>query len=156
MKNRNRAFTIVELMVTVSIIALLIGLLLPPGTTPDVLARRVAEKLAPSYAKSVIVENRTGAGGQLAVTAVKGAPADGSTILLTPLAMLGVYPYTYRSLPYNAEADLAPVSLGVKFDIAFADPPYESKMLDRLIESWHRQKFSTILAIEHARVHLGG
>jgi len=92
----------------------------PAGTTPDVLARRVAEKLAPSYAKSVIVENRTGAGGQLAVTAVKGAPADGSTILLTPLAMLGVYPYTYRSLPYNAEADLAPVSLGVKFDIAFA------------------------------------
>ncbi len=41
-----------------------------------------------------------------------------------------------------------------KFDIAFADPPYESKMLDRLIESWHRQKFSTILAIEHARVHV--
>ena len=41
-----------------------------------------------------------------------------------------------------------------KFDIAFADPPYESKMLDRLIESWHRQQFSTILAIEHARVHV--
>ena len=92
----------------------------PAGTTPDVLARRVAEKMAPTYAKSVIVENRTGAGGQLAVCAVKAAHPDGATILLTPLAMLGVYPHTYRSLPYNAETDLSPVTLGVKFDIAFA------------------------------------
>ena len=83
----------------------------PAGTTPDVLARRVAEKMAPTYAKSVIVENRTGAGGQLAVSAVKAAQPDGATILLTPLAMLGVYPHTYRSLPYNAETDLSPVML---------------------------------------------
>ena len=61
----------------------------PAGTTPDVLARRVAEKLAPTYAKSVIVENRTGAGGQLAVSGVKAAPTDGTTILLTPLAYAG-------------------------------------------------------------------
>ena len=92
----------------------------PAGSTPDVLARRVAEKLAPGYAKTVIVDNRTGAGGQLAVSAVKAAPADGTAILLTPLAVLGVYPHTYRSLPYNAETDLSPVSLGVKFDIALA------------------------------------
>lgn len=92
----------------------------PAGTTPDVLARRVADKLVPTYAKNVIVDNRTGAGGQLAVSAVKTAQADGAIILLTPLAMLGVYPHTYRSLPYNAETDLAPVSLGVKFDISLA------------------------------------
>jgi len=109
----------------------------PAGTTPDVLARRVAEKLAPAYAKSVIVENRTGAGGQLAVSAVKAAPADGTTILLTPLATLGVYPHTYRSLPYNAETDLSPVSLGVKFDIALAvgtGVPAEVKNLPDFIQ----------------------
>lgn len=39
------------------------------------------------------------------------------------------------------------------YDIAFADPPYESRMLDRLIETWMRQKFSPILAVEHAATH---
>src|SRR5215470_127659 len=39
------------------------------------------------------------------------------------------------------------------YDIAFADPPYESKMLDRLIETWQRQRFAPILAVEHAATH---
>lgn len=92
----------------------------PPGSTPDVLSRRVADRLVSSYAKNVIVENRTGAGGQLAATTVKTAPADGSVILMTPLAAVGLYPLTYSTLPYNVETDLAPVSLGVRFDIALA------------------------------------
>lgn len=40
------------------------------------------------------------------------------------------------------------------YDIAFADPPYASKMLDRVIESWHGIRFSRILAVEHAATHL--
>jgi 16S rRNA (guanine966-N2)-methyltransferase len=39
------------------------------------------------------------------------------------------------------------------YDLAFADPPYESRMLDRLIESWQAREFSRILAVEHARSH---
>jgi 16S rRNA (guanine966-N2)-methyltransferase len=39
------------------------------------------------------------------------------------------------------------------YDIAFADPPYESRMLDRVIDSWRAGKFSRILAVEHARTH---
>jgi 16S rRNA (guanine966-N2)-methyltransferase len=39
------------------------------------------------------------------------------------------------------------------YDIAFADPPYESKMLDRLIETWQRTQFSGVLAVEHAATH---
>ncbi|MGH7619700.1 MAG: RsmD family RNA methyltransferase [Gemmatimonadaceae bacterium] len=39
------------------------------------------------------------------------------------------------------------------YDIAFADPPYESKMLDRLIETWQRSRFARVLAVEHAAVH---
>ena len=52
------------------------------------------------------------------------------------------------ALPFAAA--LAPDS----YDIAFADPPYESKMLDRIIESWHTQHFSRVLAVEHARIHV--
>jgi 16S rRNA (guanine966-N2)-methyltransferase len=39
------------------------------------------------------------------------------------------------------------------YDVAFADPPYESKMLDRLIETWQRTRFSRVLAVEHAATH---
>lgn len=95
----------------------------PAGSTPDMLARRVAERLTPAYAKSVIVENRTGAGGQLAISAMKSSSADGATILLTPHSILAIYPHTYKSLPYNAETDLTPVTLGAKFDAAFAVGP---------------------------------
>ena len=40
-----------------------------------------------------------------------------------------------------------------RYDIAFADPPYESKMLDRVIESWRVTRFARLLAVEHARTH---
>lgn len=112
----------------------------PPGSTPDVLSRRVADRLVSGYAKNVIVENRTGAGGQLAATTVKTAPADGSAILMTPLAVLGLYPLTYNTLPYNVDNDFAPVSLGVKFDIALAvgtGVPAEVKTLADFIQ-WAR------------------
>lgn len=92
----------------------------PPGSGADVMARALAQRMAPAYAKQVIVENRTGAGGQIAATALKTAPADGSTILFTPLAVVGVFPHTFRSLPYNVNTDLAPVTLGVRFDVALA------------------------------------
>src|SRR5215470_7463342 len=62
----------------------------PPGGTSDTICRRVASKLAPGYGKSVVVENRMGAGGQIAVQTFKTAPPDGSQILQTPMSMLGV------------------------------------------------------------------
>ena len=40
-----------------------------------------------------------------------------------------------------------------QYDIAFADPPYESRMLDRVIDSWRDRRFARILAVEHARAH---
>ncbi len=95
----------------------------PAGTTPDVLARKVGDRLAKGYANAVMVDNRAGAGGQLAVTTVKGAAPDGTTILLTPMSILGVYPFTYKRLPYDPVADLSPVSMGVSFDYGIAVGP---------------------------------
>ena len=84
----------------------------PPGGTTDVMARKVADKLRGAYARVAIVENRPGAGGQLAVIALKDAPLDGSTLLLTPSSMLTIYPFTYPKLQYRVE-DVAPVSLAM-------------------------------------------
>lgn len=93
------------------------------GGTVDTLARRVATQLAPVYAKSAVVENKTGAGGQIAIATLKAAPADGTTLLVTPMSMLGIYPHTYKKLPYDPAVDVTPVSLGVVFDMGFAVGP---------------------------------
>src|SRR3954468_15862000 len=57
-----------------------------PGGTADIVSRRVADKLHPAYAKNAVVENKTGAGGQIAVQFVKNAAPDGATVLLTPMS----------------------------------------------------------------------
>lgn len=95
----------------------------PPGGTSDTICRRIAAKLSPGYGRSVVVENRTGAGGQIAIQSVRGLPPDGTTILQTPMSMLGIYPHIYRRLPYDPVADLTPVSLGCTFDFGFAVGP---------------------------------
>lgn len=93
------------------------------GGTSDTICRRVAQQLQGSYAKAAVVENRTGAGGQIAVTTVKAAAPDGSTILQTPTSILTIYPHIYKSLPYAPLADLTPVSLGCVFDFGLAVGP---------------------------------
>ncbi|MDH6168706.1 tripartite-type tricarboxylate transporter receptor subunit TctC [Variovorax boronicumulans] len=93
------------------------------GGTSDTICRRVAQKLSPEYAKAVVVENRTGAGGQIAVTYVKGRPADGTTILQTPTSILTIYPHIYKKLPYDPMVDITPVSIGCIFDFGFAVGP---------------------------------
>lgn len=95
----------------------------PPGTLVDLFARRVGESITPGYARTVLVENKVGASSQIAVSAVKAAPADGNTILMTPMPMMGIYPHSYPKLPYDPVADFIPVSMGGVFDLAFAVGP---------------------------------
>jgi tripartite-type tricarboxylate transporter receptor subunit TctC len=86
------------------------------------MARKVADKLRGPYARVVLVENKPGAGGQLGVIALKDAPADGSTLLLTPSSMLTIYPTTYPKLQYKVE-DVAPVSLAMYSHHVFSVGP---------------------------------
>src|SRR5262245_41741276 len=96
----------------------------PPGGTSDTLCRRVAENLRGStYTKSALVENKPGAGGQIAVQAMKGAPTDGSVILQTPASMLMIYPHIYKNLAYNAFSDVTAVTLACTFDFGFCVGP---------------------------------
>jgi tripartite-type tricarboxylate transporter receptor subunit TctC len=95
----------------------------PPGGSTDTLARRVAENLrGGSYAKSPIVENKPGAGGQIAVQSMKGAPTDGSVLLMTPASMLMIYPHIYKKLAYSYD-DVTAVSLACTFDFGFCAGP---------------------------------
>jgi tripartite-type tricarboxylate transporter receptor subunit TctC len=94
----------------------------PPGGTTDALSRLVAEKLRGSYARNMLVDNKPGAGGQIAITNLKNSTPDGNTLLLTPSSMLSVYPFTYSKLPYTLD-DVAPVSVACFFSHGFGVGP---------------------------------
>ncbi len=84
----------------------------PAGGPPDIAARLLAERFSASWGKSVVVENATGSGGNIAVErAVKSTP-DGYTLLMASNA-IAINPSLYPSLPYNAMKDLVPISLAV-------------------------------------------
>lgn len=93
------------------------------GGTSDNTCRRVGTRLTGPYAKTVVVENKTGAGGQIAIQYVKGQPADGSTLLQSPTSMFTIYPHIFKKLPYDPVADVTPVSLACVFDFGFAVGP---------------------------------
>jgi tripartite-type tricarboxylate transporter receptor subunit TctC len=84
----------------------------PPGSAGDVICRRIAEKFAgTAYSKNQgIVENRPGAGGRLAMEALKTAPADGTALAHTPFSPISLYPHVYKKLSYDPFADFVPVS----------------------------------------------
>jgi tripartite-type tricarboxylate transporter receptor subunit TctC len=92
----------------------------PAGAAADGIARMLAERMRGSLGATVIVENRTGAAGRLAPEHVKSAPADGSTLLFTPLANVVAHPHVYPKLRYDAFADFAPVAHVANFQLAFA------------------------------------
>lgn len=83
----------------------------PPGTTPDTVARVVAPKLQESLGQPVVVENRAGAGGNVAVDAVAKSPADGYTLVVSTNAAVATNKVLYDNLPYDPERDLSPISL---------------------------------------------
>lgn len=82
----------------------------PAGGIPDMVARLLAEQLQKELGRVVVVVNRTGAGGQLAVQAIKNARPDGLSYMLSTPAALTVYPHVYDKLAYSVEDDLQPVA----------------------------------------------
>ncbi len=130
-------------------IKLLVGF--PPGGTGDIIARVVAEKLAVSLGTTVVVENKPGAGGRIAAEAMKNAPADGHTVLITPLATMVIAPLTFSKLPFNPEVDFVPVAQLAKFQLALAtgaNAPYKnlSEFVAWLKENPKQASFGTSAA----------
>jgi len=82
----------------------------PAGGSIDTTARRLAEAWRGRMAESVLVEQKVGAGGRLAVAALKDSAPDGLTMLLSPSSMFTIYPHVFRKLQYNAATDAIPVT----------------------------------------------
>jgi tripartite-type tricarboxylate transporter receptor subunit TctC len=82
----------------------------PAGGSVDTTARRFAEFCRGKLAETVLVEQKVGAGGRIAIAGLKDAAADGQTLLISPSSMFTIYPHAYRKLAYNPATDVLPVA----------------------------------------------
>jgi tripartite-type tricarboxylate transporter receptor subunit TctC len=82
-----------------------------PGSTPDVLARLVSERLALRIGKPVIVENKPGAAGNIGTDAVAKAAPDGYTLGVTISGPLAANTLLFKKLPYNPQTDIEPLTI---------------------------------------------
>ena len=108
-------------------IKLIVGF--PPGGSIDTVARTIAEKMRVDLNQPVVIENKTGAGGRLAAELLKNAPADGTTLMITPVVVPVLAPLVFSKLPYNPVTDFTPVGHVVNFNFGLAvkgDSPIKS------------------------------
>jgi len=82
----------------------------PPGGGTDAIARVLADKLKDQLGRPVVVENKAGAGGQLAAQALKAAPADGSVLFLSHDHTITILPLTLKNPGFNPAEDFVPVA----------------------------------------------
>jgi len=100
-----------------------------PGGTPDILARLLSAKLTQRTGQQFIVENRVGAGGNIAAELVAKAPADGYTLFLPANAVLTLNPAVYERPGFDPLRDFAPISIvgtGGYYFLACPSVPAES------------------------------
>ena len=97
-----------------------------PGGSSTIVARSVAAEMSKALGQEIYIDNKPGGGGNVAMQEVARAEADGYTLIIGHIGSLAVNPFMYAKLPYDANADFAPVSLLVKVPSIFvvhADVP---------------------------------
>ena len=95
----------------------------PPGGAVDVIARLLADKLRVSLGQNVIVDNKPGAGGRVALNEIKKAAPDGQTVVLSPSGALVIQPWLFANLGYDPVKDFTPISRVTTFDFAVTAGP---------------------------------
>jgi tripartite-type tricarboxylate transporter receptor subunit TctC len=83
----------------------------PPGSTPDIVGRTLAARLQEAMGQPFVVENRAGAGGNIGADAVAKSAPDGYTLLVSTNGVFAINKALYKSMPFDPDKDLAPISL---------------------------------------------
>jgi tripartite-type tricarboxylate transporter receptor subunit TctC len=102
-------------------IRILVGF--PPGGSADIVARLLADKMRVTLGQNVIVDNKPGAAGRVALGEVKRAAPDGQTLVFAPSGALVVLPWLYKNVGYDPVRDFTPVARAVTFDFALTAGP---------------------------------
>lgn len=118
-----------------------------PGSVPDVRARWLAERLAATLGRPVVVENRPGAGGNLAMEAVARSEPDGQTMVMTHVGLLVFNPLLYEQLGYDARRDFTLLTrVGVGPLLLLAPPASRHGSLAEMLAQVRRQPRSQSFA----------
>jgi tripartite-type tricarboxylate transporter receptor subunit TctC len=105
-----------------------------PGGSTDILGRLAAEVLQNEFKQSVVVENRTGAGGVIGNASVARAAPDGQTLLLAPTAF-SIVPFTTKNLPYDAARDFKTITLmGYTANVMVVSPSLNVNTVQEFID----------------------
>ena len=106
----------------------------PPGTSPDITARLLAERLGRLVGQQVIVENRPGGQNVIGAQAAAKSAPDGCTYFFATTAAIVTNPLTFKSLPYDPERDFTPVAMIAKSPMVVAvNPGVDARSLAELI-----------------------
>lgn len=97
----------------------------PPGGSADVLARLIGDAIKDDFA-SVVVDNKPGAGGRLALTLTRQAKPDGQTVVILPSGPMVLFPHVYKKLEYDAVKDFTPISQIARFQFGVVAGPASS------------------------------
>ena len=96
----------------------------PPGGSADVIARLLAERMRDGLAgQNVVVDNKPGAAGRIAIEQLKNAPPDGNTVIVMPSGPVVLFPHVFRKLGYDPVKDLTPISQLASFQFAIVSGP---------------------------------
>jgi tripartite-type tricarboxylate transporter receptor subunit TctC len=94
----------------------------PPGGSADVIARLIGDAVRDDFS-SVIVENKPGAAGRIALQQTKAAKPDGQTVVVLPSGPMVLFPHVYKKLDYDAVKDFTPISLIARFQFGLVSGP---------------------------------
>ncbi len=108
----------------------------PPGGSVDIVARLLADKLRVSLGQTVIVDNKPGAGGRVAMGELKRATPDGQTLALTPSGVLAVQPWLVANMGFDVNRDFTPVARASTFDFAITAGPAAPAGDIRAVLAW--------------------
>ncbi len=126
-----------------------------PGSATDVVARAVGLNLSVALGQPVVIENKPGAGGNIATVQVAKSAPDGYTLLMHSVAY-SVNPSLFANAGYSPDKDLAPVAMaGVSPNILYVHPDVKANNLKELTALVQREKFSYASSGNGTTTHLG-
>ncbi len=126
-----------------------------PGSSTDIVARTLGNSLSVSLGQPVVIENRPGAGGNIATTQVARSAADGYTLLMHSVAY-AVNPALYAKAGYEVNKELAAITMGaVSPNIVYVHPDVPVRQLSELVALSKREKLNYASSGNGTTTHLG-
>lgn len=108
------------------------------GSAADILARLISERMRDSLGRTVLVDNKPGAAGRIAVDATRAAAPDGGTLMLVPNGPMTLFPWIFKGLGFDPVRDFTPLSLVTLSDVVLSVGPVTPARTVAELRDWLR------------------